>query len=700
MSNSSTNNNTNISKGTIEADSLINLAEMKGSLEDYHKERASKINENLNSIKHESFKKNFYDSLNGLLNQIYFIKNKELRMQKINSVFVWYKEKIVSFDKLKYIDKRTDKNIFEKYPNMETYIKDNTYKADNYPKSFEFDHRTEEDGMLPPKDKLKEFKTKKLNIVSLENKDENENNNLFWETNIKNNNYLDKTSKLTSSDNDKLRLLSAASSIALRTTNYTVNPNSTGNKFFTPTNIPNIEAPFDPVREIKSSYSTLRPKYDYSNLQIEKITLQHKNRELAEKRHQEEVKEFVNQWGISKAVYDEEINKKKDLKLVISHYEKVLNLCNNEQNINNEDEKESIKEDSLTEKSFQNSKKLNNIENEPKDKFFIKKSDSNLSNSEKTLDYNNQSENKEDKDTESKNSNETELNQIVDNKAESQLDEYIPLPKTNYKNIRNLVNCISSTDKINNQLDESHMSNKTKEIKSSILQVSQDNSIFFNVADGPKTSKQKDNLLLVSNPDEIVVRLKLKENNAFNNKQNKLIKESTMKGTKIPSELAFNLNNNDKVSKIRLNYSSLIGVKEIDPPIDSYRYHFNPLSAYDGTNIGTINVSTKYDSYMTNRPKTGFNFIRKNQEIFKDNLLVQRQTLNNFFVQDIHEIKSRLTSAVGERKVDINKLMEAYMAPPEKTTYPKYFLPVAGCGLLNKPVENITKKRKAVKKKK
>jgi hypothetical protein len=120
---------------------------------------------------------------------------------------------------------------------------------------------------------------------------------------------------------EKLRLLSASSSIALRTTNYT---NNTASKFFQPPNIPIDkvnETKFNPSREIKSSYSYFRPKYETNCMLVEKHFIDAKQKEAAEKRHQEEVKEYVNEWGMAKSFYKEEVEKKQDMKSLINYLE-------------------------------------------------------------------------------------------------------------------------------------------------------------------------------------------------------------------------------------------------------------------------------------------------------------------------------------------------------------------------------------------
>ena len=143
--------------------------------------------------------------------------------------------------------------------------------------------------------RLKEFKTKKI---------------LSKDSKLDQGRTLDKD-KEDNESNDKQRLLSATSSVGLRSTFYTANQtqskfpiantqqnnNTLTNPNFSSTYTSNFypnqnsmptASDFNPLREIKSSYSYYRPKYDYSNLVVEKTVMQVKHRELAEKRNQEE----------------------------------------------------------------------------------------------------------------------------------------------------------------------------------------------------------------------------------------------------------------------------------------------------------------------------------------------------------------------------------------------------------------------------
>jgi hypothetical protein len=148
----------------------------------------------------------------------------------------------------------------------------------------------------------------------------------------------------------------------MRSTFYTANQTQT--KFPTPHNIPNANTVenFDPMREVKSSFSYQRPKYEYSNLMVEKITHQAKNRELAEKRNQEEMKEFMNEFGISRSRFLEEVQKKRETKQVINHYEEKAKLNQSLKEESDEDELKPVEAKTIFVEDEASLKKLKSLD--------------------------------------------------------------------------------------------------------------------------------------------------------------------------------------------------------------------------------------------------------------------------------------------------------------------------------------------------
>ncbi len=126
--------------------------EMLQRLQEYKNEQKEAI-QKMQSMKDENFKKNFFKSLENLLSQILNLKNESLKSQELVTLHKWFKAKLDFFNKVTYIDKRTDKYHYERFEEIDTNKKSDYFMAKNYPTHFERDHRTEEEGLLPPKDK-------------------------------------------------------------------------------------------------------------------------------------------------------------------------------------------------------------------------------------------------------------------------------------------------------------------------------------------------------------------------------------------------------------------------------------------------------------------------------------------------------------------------------------------------------------------
>jgi hypothetical protein len=128
------------------------FSEMKFRLGIYKTEQLKAVTENL-PIMNETFKKNFYTSLENLLIQISLIKDPKLRDSKIETVHKWFKVKLTFFNDLNTITARTDRNVYENHPDVGNHVKSDFYLAENYPRNFEREHRTEDEGLMPPKDR-------------------------------------------------------------------------------------------------------------------------------------------------------------------------------------------------------------------------------------------------------------------------------------------------------------------------------------------------------------------------------------------------------------------------------------------------------------------------------------------------------------------------------------------------------------------
>jgi hypothetical protein len=131
-------------------DSLKN--EMLYRLEEYKRELKVSIDEQ-KPLKDGTFKKNFYNALENMLNRILLMRHDGDRTLKVKELFRWFKGRSEFYYGVNNITKRTDKYHYEKYPNVDTTRKTEYFAAKNFPQAYERDNRTEEEGLQPPKDK-------------------------------------------------------------------------------------------------------------------------------------------------------------------------------------------------------------------------------------------------------------------------------------------------------------------------------------------------------------------------------------------------------------------------------------------------------------------------------------------------------------------------------------------------------------------
>jgi hypothetical protein len=320
---------------------------------------------------------------------------------------------------------------------------------------------------------------------------------------------------------------------------------------------------------------------------IEKTVITAKNKELAEKRNQEEMKEFINEFGMARAKFKEEVERKIELKRMVRQFE------------------EFCKENA----EFTTENNDNVVERENKGPTVFL-------------------------DDEFQNNNE----KIEEIKAIN-IENDKPIVKVNNGNIKNL--------------------------------------------NGTSDQTQHD--------QEIRINIKLKVGNVPN--KHEILNEVKVKVEKMPSDLVINSRAIDEVFDNRHKYQELLNVKEIDNPKDGYKYHYNPLSAYDNTNVQVISVSPILKKEERNRPRTGFEFIRNNYDKEGDNFLKLRKTMGPFKVNDINSLKDCLNK--NNTNIPFSTLQSAFLSPNENTVYPRFFLPAPGYGVYDRPVDPNAKKPRA-----
>jgi len=441
------------------------------------------------------------------------------------------------------------------------------------------------------------------------------------------------------------------------------------------TNTDQLAFNLHPTREIKSSYSTFRPKYDYSNLMIEKNNLAAKQKELAEKRHQEEVKEMLNEWGNSRARYTEEVEKKHETQTLLKFYQKNLSNLNSIKNLNTD---------------------LGNMNS------LLNKNLSNLSSPMKELVNNKNSFDSPAKEINNNNNIDYEIaNQVFLQSPEKNKNKNII--DINEKQIfKEEISLMRLDSNEKTEIDKGGAEAKHSKNKSEIIicknPPAKARNLIRNRATKIKNLDPKSNKVTF-NKDQQTIDIKFKED-AGSERTKKIIKQMKSTLEKIPTDKVILMKAHDKVFEARHNYGTLLNVKEIDNYKDGYKYHVTPLSLYDNLNVDNFkdkkfnaNQGNKEDVESGKRPSTGFEFLRSryNKNPDTENLLIQRKNLTNFNLENAYKVSDKPTRNIS---LNLERVKSAFNPPVDDKVYPKYFLPTPGFGLVVKVLDPNAKKKK------
>ena len=235
------------------------------------------------------------------------------RDAKIQRIWHWYIDKLECFNQLKHIEERTEKEWFqieEKEP-----IKEPPMTKDEMN-----EHRVELFGYENAAKRLSGFKRKE--ILSKEKKEKPKNlkddginfyGKLFG--------YNTMTSFQFKPNNDYHTKNNISEQSTKYGTFYKINKAkseiNTGSDFFSRTGM-------DWGKECKNSYSYYRSPYDIDMLQLEKVTINDKNKEISVKRNLTEISDNVDDFGFRRSFYKGFINKKHETKDLLIKYKDLI----------------------------------------------------------------------------------------------------------------------------------------------------------------------------------------------------------------------------------------------------------------------------------------------------------------------------------------------------------------------------------------
>lgn len=309
------------------------LKELANYLDTYKKYYKKSIDTHT-EMKNSSFLNNIFSNLQKLLNEICYIESKEIFDQKLITVYNWFTKTFNTYKKISQIKYHTDPAPDQKLTEEELNVDNKEYQEKInelfIAKHNEVPHRTILNDVQHPADLLMSMKTRHIRKPE----------------NIQPKKLIDIKDNKDTKDNKGKEILN--SSIGMKNTFYSTS------KSFSNIYIGNIDIGmnktrtiiYDPKKEIKSSYSYVRPKYTFQQLSVEQMINSQKNKELNTKRMDEELKQSLNGFGINKSSYKSNLQKKYELSKIIELYEKKINEQDeekeNKDKINGEDDEEDL----------------------------------------------------------------------------------------------------------------------------------------------------------------------------------------------------------------------------------------------------------------------------------------------------------------------------------------------------------------------
>ena len=667
-----------------------------------------------------------FNALEKNMIEISCLDNKEIRTNRINSLYLWYKERTKINEDLRKINMKSYKELDEiTDEEMKTWAenkqeeegkeeeKEDTEKI-NIKIDKKFDsHRNDE---ILDKKMIDEYKRKILS-KSLEEKmnrmqtsEPMETNDEFF--NIKDNAELTKT--LMSLKNQEFSGggsystfysykygTNTASLAKFRSTENefntfrdTVKGGDHENNFF-PSYNKESKLYFPPLsKETKFSYSYYRPQYNYENMIYEKQILDRKMKSQAEKRNQEEIKSQIEKMGKIRAKYKEEVNNKYEMKNVIHMYVKSHDFSS----------------PLLQKYKLKPSKSMNDIN--PKSR-----------NSKKDILYAKMS---------SKNQ---EFNLGISHIVQQQSSRSIKKIKNelikeqendnNDKNAQNIVPISPS----NNDDNKNKLQKKIKQEKKIISQIL--NKI---KTDSIKNIENK----IVLEPlklNKIKIKLKVHREKVQNNMLNNVKKFMD----KPSSEIITKLMATDHIFQTNKSYQSLCNLYNKSKTLDinnsqgknnnmddnntaskdddeSFSHNFC-LSLYDQGNLKKMNQnrhnyidnykSVNYSNSLKKESRIKIDQLHKTYNQYKNNFLNLRRTVSDWkrgeYLNLLDKLKRNKTPKKEKEKKEEeikrrqmkrqSSLLNAIVNPKDHFDYSQYFLPRTGTLLLSRAEEQKTKKK-------
>ena len=582
-----------------------------------------------------------------LLTEAIYMENKQNQKMKIIKIYNWYFDNIKRFKDLRRISERTEKEWYQE--EEEEPPKSEPEKLEEIKK-----HRCYIGGYESANKRLLEYRTKRINPISKISQlsFEDDNVNLYG----KSVGYNEMTNFKPISDINLPNYISTSQASTKYGTFYNKGKSkpeiNTGTDWFSKTGL-------DFKKEVKESYSYIRPPYEYEFLSLENKILQQKQKDLAEKRNLEEIEKGVLEFGFRKGYYKGAVTEKNEIKNMIKKYKELLEKKKIEEEKRRKEEeiRRKIEEDKLRkelEKKREIAKsKIKQIRkpnpNKKKPKIII----IGLEEDKKQNDDNDENEsNKENEDDkEEENKNEIEL---INEKEEK--DEKIDLKNIKY------INPYKTESEIKNE-------NTKEEEETNKVQ-------FYEIKNNNKAVQLK----------ELAIQ---SQYNNLKEKQLELTDMDSKSNQKvlIPSNISSYLMFTNNIFYRRQLGRNLNNFKELDTEKKRYQESISPLSFYDNKHKNFRESHSNINKKVNNTE----NFMMKTYYSFKNNFLKMRKTLS---AHKETEFKNTFIYKNSKPKYRI-KLDDMAIMPNDVNKFPIYYLPYKKEeGLLAGPKNKVQEKKK------
>ena len=651
-----------------------------------------------------------YNVLEKNMVEISCLSNKDVRINRINNLYNWYKEKMKINEDLRRINQKSYKDVNEVIDEDLNDLENQKEQNDNNKligKDFEIDpHRNEE---IIDKKIVNDYQRKVLSknleerFHKIQNNENDETNN---EINIKDDGELAKT--LLSLKNQEFS--GGGTYSTFYSYKFGTNATSFGKFRQTDNDFPNFretakggrqENSFFPsynkatktyyppiVSETKFSYSYNRPEYNFENMTLENKIIKSKMKILAEKRAQEEIKSQIELMGKTRAKYIEQVNNKYEIRNVVDMYSKLNDFSS----------------PLLQKYKLRESKSMSDIKDNNKNIFNkkpqIKNKDLNIG-----------------------------IRKMVRNNTNYKSNTVIENGDKIKVKLKEQKNLFESERKMSNSSNKEVIKNIITKLKPKKNQ--KDTKIFSGILDKIKLDSIKniENKKIMEPLKMNKVKIKLKINKE--KIQNDMLNNIKKFAAKPNSEIITSLMNTDSLFQTNNNYGILCNLNKRKSSVDIINnnqnqdntnesreeeeenyYTNNCLSLFDQGNLKKLNQNKNqnkiYPQSTNSLTRIKFNQIHKTFDLNKDNYLNLRRTLSDWKKTEclslLNELTKNKTPKIEEEKIKKsnlrrqNSVLNAYVNPKEKFEFSQFYLPRTGSLLLKRKTEDNKKTKKKGKK--